>query len=76
MFYNLIDVVVINSFLLSYYAPVTNEDKFLIYLTFREALCKGLFIYIVAAAVGIANAIITPIAGSINMVSVAGVISI
>ena len=73
MFYDLIGVVVINSFLLSYYAPVANEDKFLIYLAFREALCKGLFTHVAAAAAGIADAIATPVAGPVNVVPVAGV---
>ena len=35
-----------NFFLLSNYAPAAKENKFLIYLAFREALCKGFFVYI------------------------------
>ena len=46
MFYSLLNIVVINSFLLSYYAPITKEDKFSEYKAFRKILCKGLFIYI------------------------------
>ena len=76
MFYNLIGVVVINSFLLSYYAPVTNEDKFLMYLIFREALCKGLFTYIVAAVVDIVDIIITPVVGPVNVISMADIMPI
>ena len=43
MFYSLVNVIAVNSFLLSTYAPAIKEDKFLTYLAFREALCKGLF---------------------------------
>ena len=32
-----------NFFLLSFYAPVAEEDKFSKYWAFRDALCKGLF---------------------------------
>ena len=45
MFYSLISIIVVNFFLLSTYAPTTKEDKFLIYLAFREALYKDLFVY-------------------------------
>ena len=34
-----------NSFLLSYYAPVAKEDKFSEHRAFRKALCKDLFIH-------------------------------
>ena len=43
MFYNLVGVIAVNSFLLSTYAPAAKEDKFSTHLAFREALCKGLF---------------------------------
>ena len=56
--------------------PVTNEDKFLIYLAFRETLCKGLFIYVVAAAAGIADVIVIPVVGPVNVVPVAGIMPI
>ena len=46
MFYNLLNVVVVNSFLLSYHVPVAKEDKFSEYRAFRKALCKGLFIFV------------------------------
>ena len=46
MFYSLLNIVVMNSFLLSYHAPITKEDKFSEHKVFRKALCKGLFIYI------------------------------
>ena len=43
MFYSLVSVIVVNFFLLSTYASAAKENKFSIYLAFREALCKGLF---------------------------------
>ena len=43
MFYSLIGIIVINSFLLSTYAPTTKKNKFSTYLAFREALYKDLF---------------------------------
>ena len=46
MFYNLVNIIAVNFFLLSTYAPAAKEDKFLIYLAFREALCKGLFTHV------------------------------
>ena len=46
MFYSLLNIVVVNSFLLSYHAPIAKEDKFSEHRVFRKALCKGLFIYI------------------------------
>ena len=45
MFYNLVSVIAMNSFLLSTYAPAAKENKFSTYLAFREALCKGLFVH-------------------------------
>ena len=35
-----------NSFLLSYHAPIAKEDKFSEHKVFGKTLCKGLFIYI------------------------------
>ena len=45
MFYNLLNIVVVNSFLLSYHAPIAKEDKFSEHRAFRKTLCKGLFIH-------------------------------
>ena len=45
MFYTIIGIVVVNSYLLSAYAPVPEERKFTKQLAFREALCKALFAY-------------------------------
>ena len=46
MFYSLLNIIVVNSFLLSYHAPIAKEDKFSEHRAFRQALCKGLFIHI------------------------------
>ena len=46
MFYSLLNIVIMNSFLLSYHAPITKEDKFSKHKVFKKTLCKGLFIYI------------------------------
>ena len=46
MFYSLLNIVVMNFFLLSYHAPIAKENKFSKHRAFRKALCKGLFIYI------------------------------
>ena len=43
MFYTLIGIMVVNSYLLSSYAAVPKEDKFTKYLAFRETLYKALF---------------------------------
>ena len=45
MFYNLLNIVVVNSFWLSYHAPIAKEDKFSEHRVFRKTLCKGLFIH-------------------------------
>ena len=49
MFYTLIGIVVVNSYLLSSYAAVPKKDKFTMYLAFREALYKALFIHTTGA---------------------------
>ena len=49
MFYTLISIVVINSYLLLSYAAVLKEDKFTKYLVFRETLYKALFKYAIGA---------------------------
>ena len=72
MFYSLLNIVVVNSFLLSYHAPIAKEDKFSEHRAFRKTLCKGLFIHIrpqsivpvadtvtIAYAVAIAGAVYT-----------------
>ena len=46
MFYNLISVITVNFFLLFTYAPAAKENKFSIYLAFRETLYKDLFAHI------------------------------
>ena len=45
MFYNLLNIVVVNFFLLTYYVPIAKEDKFSEHRAFRKTLCKGLFIH-------------------------------
>ena len=57
IFYSLLDIVVVNSFLLSCYAPVTKEDRFLTHRAFREALCKDLFTYAVPTAAAAATVV-------------------
>ena len=51
MFYSVIKIIIINSYLLSLYAPVPEKEKFTIYLAFRKALYKQLFIHILSAEV-------------------------
>ena len=62
MFYSLISVIAVNFFWLFTYAPTTKEDKFLIYLAFREALCKGFFthakLYSIVIVVGPITAVV------------------
>ena len=68
MFYTMIGIVVVNSYLLSSYAQVPKEDKFTDHLAFRQALYKGLFEYATGAA-GAAGAVeILPVAGPVNLV--------
>ena len=43
IFYTIIGIVVVNSYLLSTYTPVSKEKKFTEQIKFREALCKALF---------------------------------
>ena len=60
MFYSLLNIVVVNSFLLSYYISITKKNKFSKYKVFRKTLCKGLFIYIRSQSiVPIADIVIT-----------------
>ena len=60
MFYRLLNIVIVNSFLLSYHAPIAKEDKFSKHRAFRKALCKGLFIHIrPQSIVPIADTVIT-----------------
>ena len=68
MFYSLVSIIAINSFLLSTYAPTAKEDKFSIYLAFREALCKGLFTHIRPHSIIIITSSITVVV--INKVAV------
>ena len=65
MFYTVIGVVVVNSYLLSLYAPVPKEKKFMEHLAFREALYKALFQHSTRAAV--AGAASLPVAGPMNL---------
>ena len=46
MFYLVIKIIIINSYLLSLHASVPEKKKFTIYLAFREALYKQLFMHI------------------------------
>ena len=43
MFYIIISIVVVNSFILSSYAPVSKEKKFTDQRAFKEILYKALF---------------------------------
>ena len=54
IFYTMIGIVVVNSYLLSAYAPVPEEKKFTKQIKFREALCKALFAHSTAVADGAA----------------------
>ena len=65
MFYTTINIVVINSFLLSLHVPVAKEDKFTKYIVFREALYRGLFNHIIGIA-GVDGADISSLAESLN----------
>ena len=68
MFYTMIGIVVVNSYLLSSYAQVPKEDKFTDHLAFRRALYQGLFEHATGAA-GAAGAVeILPVAGPVNLV--------
>ena len=66
MFYTLISIMVINSYLLLFYAAVLKEDKFTKYLAFRETLYKALFKYATDAEAAGAKDIL-PVAGSITV---------
>ena len=67
MFYTLISVIVVNSYLLSSYAPVPKEKKFIEHVAFREALYKALFEHATgAAAAGAVDSL--PVAGPVNLV--------
>ena len=46
MFYIIINIVVINLFLLFLHAPVAKKNKFIKYMIFREALYIGFFLTI------------------------------
>ena len=45
MFYSVIEIIIVNSYLLSLHAPVSEKKKFTTYLTFRETLYKQLFMH-------------------------------
>ena len=66
MFYTLIDIIIVNSYLLSSYAAVPKEDKFTKYLAFREALYKVLFNHATGAAAAGAKETM-PVAGPVNI---------
>ena len=51
MFYTLINIIIINFYLLSSYAAVPKGDKFTKYLSFRETLYKALLKHAPGAAV-------------------------
>ena len=53
MFYTLISIVVVNSYLLLLYIAVPKRDKFTKYLIFKEALYKALLKYVIDAAAAI-----------------------
>ena len=67
MFYTLISIVVVNSYLLSLYAPVPKEKKFMEHLAFREALYKALFEHVTGAAAAADAADSLPVAGPVNL---------
>ena len=69
MFYTIINIIIINLFLLSLHAPVAKKNKFTKYIVFREALYRGLFNYIIEI-VGVDRADITFLAGLLNVVEV------
>ena len=69
IFYIIIGIVVVNSYLLSSYAQVPKEDKFIDHLAFRQALYKQLFAYTTGIAGAVGAAEILPIAGPINLQS-------
>ena len=50
IFYTIINIVVVNSFLISSYATVPKEDKIMIHAVFREKLYTGLFEHATGAA--------------------------
>ena len=66
MFYTLIGIVVVNSYLLSSYAAVPKEDKFTKHLAFREALYKALFDHATGAAAAGAKETM-PVARPVNI---------
>ena len=68
MFYTLIDIVVINFYLLLSYVAILKKDKFTKYLIFRETLYKVLFKYVIGAeVVGVKD--ILPVARPITAVA-------
>ena len=50
MFYTLIKIIIVNSFILSSSSYVPEEIKFTDYLAFRETLCTGLLAHTRPAA--------------------------
>ena len=68
MFYAMIGIVVVNSYLLSSYAPVSRKEKFAKHLAFREALFKQLFEHATGVEVAIGAANVLPVAGPINAI--------
>ena len=77
MFYSLVDIVAVNSFLLSSYAPVAEVGKFLKHRAFREALCKELFAHArpqsIVVVAGPATAATTIAAAAADVADAAGV---
>ena len=60
-------MIIINLYLLSLYAPVPKENKFMDYLAFRQALYKALFQYSTGVvAAGATESL--PVVGSMNLV--------
>ena len=55
MFYTISNIVIINSYLLSAYAPIPEERKFTKQIKFREALCKTLFTHLTNAVASAGN---------------------
>ena len=51
MFYLVIKIIIINSYLLSLHAPIPEKKKFTIYLAFREILYKQLFMHTLSTEV-------------------------
>ena len=67
MFYTLVGIVVVNSYLLSSYAAVPKKEKFTKHLAYRETLYKALFAQATGAVAAGAQETL-PVAGPVNAV--------